>query len=82
LSYANKALTIHAHIFTWSLPSVTVVIIIILASSGLIETEGTAESDLTDEKTNIFAAIGVRAPKRKKVGVDRNGNVRPVWNVT
>jgi hypothetical protein len=58
---------------------VTVVIIIILAGSGLIETEGTTESNLTDKQNGIFAAIGARAPNRKKVRVDQNGNVRPVW---
>jgi hypothetical protein len=57
-----------------------VIIIIILATSGLIETDGKAEWDSeTNETDDSIAAIGVWAPKRKGVGVDRNGNVRPKW---
>ena len=58
----------------------TVIIIIILATSGLVGTDGTAQWDTeTNETDDSIAAIGVYAPKRKGVGVDRNGNVRPKW---
>jgi hypothetical protein len=52
-----------------------VVIIIVLAVSGVVETEGTAQWNSTTNEAE-GAAIGI-APARN--GYDPNGRARPKW---